>query len=243
MPSALRSVLVAAGISAALLVALARAGAADEPPVPEADAGGGDATGPAPTPDACATRTAERIQRRYEKVRDLRARFEQTTRPAGGGASTTSRGTVVLAKPGKMRWSYEAPEPSLVVSDGTTLWVYDPAFGEAQRLPVGEGYLSGAALQFLLGEGDIFRAFHVKALVCEEGRAELELVPREPATFEKIGVAVDPATGDLTRTRLVDLIGTEIEVALFELAVNQSPPDRLFRFEAPEGVRVMDLQP
>ena len=39
-------------------------------------------------------------------------------------------GAVEFAKPGKMRWSYEAPEPSLVVSDGETLWIYDPTRDE-----------------------------------------------------------------------------------------------------------------
>ena len=149
----------------------------------------------------------------------------------------------MIAKPGRMRWTYEAPEPSLVVSDGVTLWIYDPAFKEAQRLPVSQGYLSGAAIQFLLGEGDIFRDFHVAAIACGEASAELELVPREPATYEKIAVKVDAASGDITGTRLVDLLGTVIEVELSELRINQSPPASLFRFEPPQGVRVTDLQP
>ena len=68
-------------------------------------------------------------------------------------------------------------------------------------------------------------------------------MPREPATYEKIAVKVDPATGDLTSTRLVDLLGTVIEVEISELRVNQSPAASLFRFEPPEGVRVTDLQP
>jgi len=127
---------------------------------------------------ACAARTATRVQKRYEGVRDLQANFTQTTRPAGAlpSAPTHAKGRLVFAKPGKMRWSYEEPEPSLVVSDGTTLWIYDPAFEEVQRLPVGEGLLSGAAIQFLLGDGDIFRAFQVKALHC--GETSVELVNR-----------------------------------------------------------------
>jgi len=62
------------------------------------------------------------------------------------GEETLTRGRVVFAKPGRMRWVYESPEPSLVVSDGETLWIYDPAAREAQRLPVTQGYLTGAAL-------------------------------------------------------------------------------------------------
>jgi outer membrane lipoprotein carrier protein len=89
-----------------------------------------------------------------EKVRDLAAHFEQTTQRValGGGAgdALVASGEVVFAKPGKMRWSYASPEPSLVVSDGTTLWIYDPRASEAQKLPLGEGYLSAAGVQFLL---------------------------------------------------------------------------------------------
>jgi len=233
------------GLAAVLLLAPGRAAAAGESAAPAPGETRAADADDAAVPDGCAERTATRVQQRYEKVRDLRARFEQTTRPAGAAVAepTTSRGTVVLAKPGKLRWSYEEPEPSLVVSDGTTLWVYDPVFGEAQRLAVIEGYLSGAAIQFLLGEGDIFREFHVRAVSCEEARVELELIPREPASYEKIGLVVDAKTGDLLRTRLVDLIGTVIEVKLSDLQVNQSPPASLFRFDPPEGVRVMDLQP
>jgi outer membrane lipoprotein carrier protein len=224
-------------VGAALAVALlAGAGSApaDERRVAAAD-----------SPQDCAESAAAAVQARYEGVRDLQARFSQITRQAGAvpSAPTTARGSVVLAKPGKMRWTYEAPEPSLVVSDGVTLWIYDPAFREAQRLPVSQGYLSGAAIQFLLGEGDIFRDFHVTALACEDDSAELELVPREPATYEKLTVKVDPTTGDITGTRLVDLLGTVIVVELSELKVDQSPPASLFRFEPPEGVRVTELQP
>ena len=68
-------------------------------------------------------------------------------------------------------------------------------------------------------------------------------MPREPATYEKIAVKVDAASGDITGTRLVDLLGTVIEVELSELQINQSPPASLFRFEPPQGVRVTDLQP
>jgi len=201
------------------------------------------ATGEAVDLEACAARTASRVQKRYEGVRDLEANFTQTTKPAGAvpSAPTHAKGRLVFAKPGKMRWSYEEPEPSVVVSDGTTLWIYDPAFQEVQRLPVGEGLLSGAAIQFLLGDGDIFRAFEVKALRCSEASVELELTPKEPASYERLGIVVDPRSGDLEHTRLVDLLGTVIDVDLSQVEVNQGPPPETFRFEPPPGVKVTDL--
>jgi outer membrane lipoprotein carrier protein len=196
--------------------------------------------------DTCLDRAVDALQARYEKVSDLRASFVQTTRPAWSGTiepdPVTTRGTMVVAKPARMRWAYDPPDESLVVSDGKSLWIYDPGFGEAQRLPVGEGYLSGAAVQFLLGEGDLRRDFQIELVSCDERSAELALTPREPATYEKLSVQVDPGSGELSRTRVHDLLGNVTEVELRNLETNVDPDPALFTFVAPEGVSVIELE-
>ena len=203
------------------------------------------ASGAAST-EACVTRAVEAIQRRYQAVRDLSADFVQTTRSVALGAAgsvATSRGSVVFAKPGKMRWAYQAPEESLVVSDGKWLWVYDPAHQEVQKLPVGEGFLSGAAIQFLLGEGEIRRDFEVTAETCSDAKVELVLVPRRDASYEKLRVRSDPATGELLETTVIDLLGNVTQIAFSGIRTNLAPADDQFRFRAPKGVRVIELEP
>jgi outer membrane lipoprotein carrier protein len=234
--SAQRAICLLQGV--ALCLALASGARGD------GDAGPGGAAGPkAPSP--CVARTVAAVQKRYEAVDDLSAHFTQTTRAAslGGGGSppTRSSGRVTFAKPGRMRWEYEEPEKSLVVSDGKILWLYDPAFGEAQRLPVGGAFLSGAAIQFLLGEGDMLREFEVTELACQDERVELELVPREPASYEKLRIVANPSSGDISRTVVVDLLGNVTEIEFTDLKVDQKPPDDRFRFVPPEGVKVVDL--
>jgi outer membrane lipoprotein carrier protein len=196
--------------------------------------------------DGCGDRAAKAVQSRYEGVRDVSARFEQTTHAAQLGTSpsnaTASRGRVTLAKPGKMRWAYEEPEPSLVVSDGKTVWIFDPAFNEVQKLPAGQGFLTGAAAQFLLGGGDMRRDFSVETVSCSDTAAELELVPRQPATYEKLFLAVDSATGDVRQTRIVDLLGNVVVVAFRDQKFNLKPPDSEFQFEAPKGAKVIELE-
>jgi outer membrane lipoprotein carrier protein len=205
------------------------------------------AAGDAPAGDeVCAERAARALQRRYESVRDLGARFEQTSRSVAlgrPGATAKSSGSVVFAKPGRMRWTYEEPEPSLVVSDGRELWIYDPANREAQRMAVAGEYLSGVAVSFLLGEGEILRDFDVRALECGEDSVLLDLVPRQPASYERLRARTDPRSGELLETTVVDLLGNATTVALREVRVNRDPDPALFRFEAPPGVRVVDLGP
>jgi len=193
----------------------------------------------------CGKRAASAVQSRYEGVRDVAARFEQTTHAARLGASPSapaaSRGRVTLAKPGKMRWNYEDPEPSLVVSDGKTVWIFDPAFGEVQKMPAAEGFLTGAAAQFLLGAGDMRRDFNVSTVSCSDAAAELELIPRQPATYEKVFLGIEPGTGTVHRTRIVDLLGNVVSVEFREQRFNLNPPDSEFRFQAPDGVKVIEI--
>ena len=164
-------------------------------------------------------------------------------KPHLASEGVVSRGKVVLAKPGKMRWTYEEPERSLVVSDGHTLWLFDPAFGEVQKIPAGEGFLTGAAAQFLLGAGDMKRDFAVTAVSCDASEAELELVLREPATYERAFLRVNPSTGEVLSTRIVDLLGNVVRVDFRDLRFNTSPGESEFRFQVPEGVKVIELDP
>jgi outer membrane lipoprotein carrier protein len=196
--------------------------------------------------DECRARAIRAVQTRYEGIRDLRARFEQTARPASvggrGSTETRSKGSVVVAKPSRMRWTYESPEPSVVVSDGKTLWIYDPSFAEVQRMSVVDGgFLSGAALQFLLGRGDMEREFDVRLVSCTASAVELELLPREPASYEKLRIVADPQTGNVSRTQIQDLLGNVTIVSFSEVEVNRDPPASLFHFDPPKGVRVIDL--
>lgn len=193
----------------------------------------------------CAVDVAARVQRRYDGVRDLRGRFEQRTdRAALGGApedALVARGEVLFAKPGKMRWRYEAPEPSLVVSDGKTLWVFDETAREVQKLPLQEGYLSAAGVQFLLGEGKLADEFRIAARGCDAPIVTLLLTPLRPSHFESLELGVDAKTAAVAETTVVDLFGNRTHVGFVDLRENTRPDAALFRFDAPAGVRVIEV--
>jgi outer membrane lipoprotein-sorting protein len=103
--------------------------------------------------------------------------------------------------------------------------------------------MTGAAAQFLLGAGDMRRDFEVSAVACDATRVELQLVPREPASYEKLFLDVDPENGDVRATRVVDLLGNVVNVAFSEMRFNTDPPEAEFRFDPPEDVRVIEVAP
>lgn len=195
---------------------------------------------------SCANGMARKVQGHYEAVRDLTARFTQTTQVVALGAAsqsnaTTSNGEVNFSKPGRMRWSYEQPEPSLVVTDGQDLWIYDPGSKEAQKYHAGQGFLSGAALQFLLGQGEMSKDFRVRAIACEKNEVRLDLRPRRAAAYEHLEVRVDPATGEVRETAVFDLVGNVTRVAFEDVRINGGLGEDLFRFSPPEGVKVVEV--
>jgi outer membrane lipoprotein carrier protein len=193
----------------------------------------------------CAEEVARSVQRHYEGVHDLRADFSQTTRSVALGSipgdEVPARGWVVFAKPGKMRWVYESPEPSLVVSDGKTLWIYDPTLKEVEVLPVDAGFLSGTAMQFLLGEGKILDSFSVTAESCRGDEITLDLQPKQAATYQRLKLRVDKASGAILATAVVDLFGNRTDVVFKNVEQNLSPSDSLFHFEPSEDDRVLTL--
>ncbi len=203
-----------------------------------------DSHEPAEPEHSCAERIALRVQAHYDGVRDLSARFEQSSRMASLGASSagaSAQGRVVFSKPGRMRWAYESPEPSLVVTDGETLWTWDPGLGEAQKVTVGRGFLSGAAIQFLLGEGEVLETFEVRAESCEGEPVVLQLLPLDPASYERLTMEVDPASGLVRASEVVDLFGNVTRVAFADVKINTDPPADTFRFEPPEGATVIEV--
>lgn len=227
-------------LAATILLLLVPAG-------PSARADGVAASTGEPSADhSCVEDVALRVQRRYESLRDLTARFEQTTRLASLGgpsaAGDTSRGVVTLAKPGKMRWSYEEPEPSLIVSDGETLWTLDPQRGEAQTFPVAEGVLEGAAVQFLLGRGEILREFEIRGGPCSAARVPLALLPREPASYTRLELLVERESGQIIESSIFDLFGNVTRVRFRDVRTDTSPPPETFQLTPPPGVRILELE-
>ncbi len=74
---------------------------------------------------------AAKVNQHYDHMRTLEAKFTETY--TGVGISRTESGTLVMKKPGRMRWDYDQPRRKLFLTDGHTAWFYVP--GEKQCPP------------------------------------------------------------------------------------------------------------
>src|SRR5271157_6452323 len=93
---------------------------------------------------------ASKVDQRYDHMRTLEAQFTETYN--GAGMNRTESGTLLLKKPGRMRWDYDQPRPKLFLIDGSTAWFYVPGEHQARRTPVKQLEDLRSPLRYLLGK-------------------------------------------------------------------------------------------
>src|SRR3954471_10926076 len=68
-----------------------------------------------------------------QNTKSATGRFEQQVMDRAGKVVERGSGTFAFARPGKVRWVYEKPQPQTLVADGQKLCLYDP---ELQQVTV-----------------------------------------------------------------------------------------------------------
>jgi len=74
----------------------------------------------------------QRVEQYLNGIHSLAARFQQFAQDGG-----TAGGRVYVARPGRMRFEYEAPSPILLLADGTWVVYIDNQLKQVSYLPIG----------------------------------------------------------------------------------------------------------
>ena len=76
-----------------------------------------------------------------------------------------------------MRFDYKSPHRKLIISDGQTLWIYEPDQFQAFKRDL-RGSQLPVAMTFMSGQGDLRAEFTGKLLSKKNGKAIIELIPK-----------------------------------------------------------------
>lgn len=201
---------------------------------------GGAVTAQEPKPESAA-RVVARVQKYYDATHDLRAKFDQQI-GAVGRAPQQASGEVWLKKPGKMRWDYVTPEKKLMVSDGSTLWVYEPEDEQAYKQTL-SGNALPAQVSFLLGQGKLAKEFDASLTKVDglgPGEVAIKLVPKVgTAAYRYVVFVVDAKSGQVQRTIIYDQQGGTNTLRFSDVRQNQGIPDAKFKFSPPKGTHIL----
>jgi outer membrane lipoprotein carrier protein len=186
---------------------------------------------------------ASRLQARYDTVRDLSADFVHVYEGGVLRRKSTERGTVLMKKPGKMRWTYAAPEKKLFVADGQKFWAYVPEDRQVVVTTLPPGDQVGAATLLLAGKGNLLRDYAVSAAEVSERPPDtwaIKLVPlREQADYDWLVLVVDVRGLGIRMLITADSQGGQSTFTFTNVRENKGLPDREFTFKVPRGVDVI----
>jgi outer membrane lipoprotein carrier protein len=211
---------------------------------------------PAPTPvPASAAPTAQedegaaalrRAAAAYEDVRSMQAAFVMQFNNPLLRQQTTSRGTLYQQRPDRIALRFSDPDGDVILSDGEHFYMYQPSIdaNQATRTPASPGAGGGVDLQaqFVGNPTERFR-YTLEGTETVAGRAArvLMLVPRQSAEYRSLKVWLDTRDSLARRFEITELNGSVRRFDLSDLRVNPSIPPGVFRFTAPEGVRIVTV--
>jgi outer membrane lipoprotein carrier protein len=185
---------------------------------------------------------AARVDRRYDHMHTLQARFTETY--TGAGMSRTESGTLLLKKPGRMRWDYGQPRPKLFLSDGQTAWFYVPGERQARRTPVKQLDDLRSPLRYLLGKTKLEKELDGLSLAPDQppvsaGDIVLRGIPKGMRDrVEQTLLEVTP-DGVIVRIVVEELDGSTTEFRFLQQRENVELADQQFRFTPLPGVEVV----
>jgi len=182
-----------------------------------------------------ALQIADKVQETYDNVQDFSAKFTQEYRSASMDSTRTSEGRVFFKKPGKMRWDYAKPDERYMISDGKSLWVYEPEFAQYYSEALEESQLP-SALRFLMGKGNLRDEFAIRIRKQDSKKITLELVPKERSSqFSRLHFVVDAQDYNVLEVTVFDALGNTNTLRFQNVRQNAGLPDKGFDFTPPKG--------
>jgi outer membrane lipoprotein carrier protein len=180
----------------------------------------------------------DRLQQHYQAIESFSAKFEETITRAGAPLLQRS-GVIYYKKPGKLRWEFEGPQPETIVSDGKTIYDYDPALNQVVETPLAQAFRNQAAAAFLLGAGNVKRDFKAEAISApnSDGLIHLALTPKNGG--ERIEVGIERATYNIATLSIGSAMGNRTDLSFSHIQLNQPLHAAQFTFTPPEGADIV----
>ncbi len=179
----------------------------------------------------------KQVDRHYNRLHSLSVQFTETYQ--GMGMKRTESGTLLLEKPGRMRWNYSDPAGKLFVINEKYGYSYTPGDAQAERYPAKQLEDFRSPLRFLLGHARIEKELANLTLTQKGAEYELRGVPKDmEQRVEEVTLTVT-AEGAIDAIRWKETDGATTEFQLANELANPPLAADTFSFHPPAGVAVV----
>ena len=185
---------------------------------------------------------ARRVDRHYNQLHSLKAGFTESYE--GLGLKRTESGTLLMLKPGRMKWEYSSPPGKLFLLDGVYAWFYSPGDSQVQRIPARGLNDLRSPLRFLLGHTELEKELnHIALAEAPNGRFTLTGQPKgQENRVARLALTVT-SDGTILAIEIEETDGALTRFTFTGEATDAPIPAGAFHFAPPLGVPVVDALP
>ena len=184
---------------------------------------------------AAAQTDSEILQNKLAKVTLIDTDFIQQVFNSEGKLLQESAGKLVISRPGNFRWQVKTPEENLIISNGKTIWSYDP-FIEQVTIMNFKDAVAGTAFILLSGaESTQWEKFDVK-----KSGNEFVVSNNTDKTNTNQFTFVFDKTDNISQFRVVEKQGQKSVFKLTPNTINKSLSNDFFEFKIPVGIEIDD---
>jgi outer membrane lipoprotein-sorting protein len=161
----------------------------------------------------------DRVSAYLNSIKTLKGGFIQMD-PNGA----VEQGAIYLSKPGRMRFEYQPPSPTLVVSDGATIAVKNSQLNTVDRYP-----LTDTPLDLILSNDlDLSHNRSITGVSEEGGELTVHARSDNARSQGNISIVFSEPQLELRQWTIVDAQGSQTTVALRDVQTGVALPGSLF---------------
>ncbi|WP_181902188.1 outer membrane lipoprotein chaperone LolA [Thalassotalea euphylliae] len=169
------------------------------------------------------------------KLENLAASFTQHIYDVDNNLLQSGEGQFTLAAPNYVNWQTTSPEASTMVSDGETLWLFDPFIEQVTAYSLANSINNTPILLLTSNDESLWQQYEVNQLTNHQFKVTAK---SEDAQVKALLLGFNSDV--LSSFTIVDATGQHSEFVLANTVVNQEIASEVFSFTIPEGVLLDD---
>lgn len=174
------------------------------------------------------------LQQRLNKVNSFHASFTQKVTDSNGSSVQDGEGELWVKRPDLFNWHMTAPDESVIISDGKTLWFYNPFVEQASATWLKDATSNTPFMLIARNQPSDWRQYNIR----QQGD-NFELTPKNSdGNLKQFTINVSPQ-GTINQFSTIEQDGQRSSYQLKSQQNGTISPDK-FTFTPPKGVTVDD---
>jgi outer membrane lipoprotein carrier protein len=187
----------------------------------------------------------ERLMAKLSKLAFFSADYNQKILNEEGDVLQQGSGKFAISKPNLVNWKTITPDETLLVSDGNTLWSYDPFIEQVSAYSLAKSIHNTPILLLTSDEPTLWQQYNVIELnnVAESGSRFVIMPKDDSGQIKKLTLSFSKTKAsdiELSEFSFQDATGQISQISLSQFNAKDKPDASLFTFSLPEGVRLED---